>query len=402
MSSDVVANALYAWYQEPERGAEPWTKLCLKVDSPAPQAVWGYFTCDLQHAEKLPAGCELHLICVGLGIDRTILPGVGSQWPHHEHFQVSPGQTGKHVVTYVLRMPVANGVWQRGVTMKFQIASSGRSLKIDRIDDAGAVVVRNGEWDVVDIGPVGPGGTVLLRDSPQYELGQDLRELTGAFLPHPLRDVPVCKEFLPLPQHPLLRCHQLPVTQGRWEEVMGHDLIGHLREVKARGLLGKAKAHLAPGKPMVYVSLEDAVRFCQTVTEQWRGRGWIPRSWCVRLPRRREWERARGATPPHEQLKKTAWMKENRLHDGPHDVGAPVWPGHAHGNEHGFSHLLGNVYERTLDSAIEDAALGGCWCSPMKEIMNGKPGDFEPETRSSRLGFRVMLAPVGNWHAPSL
>lgn len=400
--SEQVLNALQAWYQEPERGDEPWARLNLGVESPAPRDACGFFTCHLDHSGVLPDGCEMHLTCGGLSIDLKLPIGSHSQWPHYEKFQVSEGQTGEHVVTCVLRVPAANGVWQRGVTMQFRVASSGGVLKIGKIEDAGAVVARQRHWDRVEVGEVKDVGTVLLKGGQSQDPDRYLRELASVFLPHPLPDVAACKEFLPLPGHPFLRCHRFPVTQELWEDVMEYDLIGHLEKVNARGLIREAMPHVGADKPMVYVSLDDAVRFCQTVTAKWRGREWIPRSWCVRLLRRREWERARGRAPDREQLKRTAWMKENRLHDGPHEVRTSVCLGHAHHNEHGFYHLLGNVFERTLDSKDEHAALGGYWRSPVQEIMDGLPGDFGPDRRSSRLGFRVMLAPVGNWHAPSL
>ena len=248
------------------------------------------------------------------------------------------------------------------------------------------------------------------------------------------------------------------VTHGQWRAIMGTDLSGQAALMLAddnlytlggqpqtlRARLGVEKG-TAPRTliaddgdevPMYFVSWQEAVVFCQRLTERERTAGRLPAGYEYRVPTEAEWEYAcragtasatygadlaidaKGITPVLDAI---AWYAGNsaaglsaqetaaRMHasggGGPHRVGLKQ------PNAWGLFDMLGNVAEWCGDSYAEKLPggsvrdplglepgnrhlnRGGSWASSAKVVRaayrNGTRGDY----RLNHVGFRVALAP---------
>ena len=190
------------------------------------------------------------------------------------------------------------------------------------------------------------------------------------------------------------------VTQGQYEAVMGANP-------------SRFKGNL--NLPVENVSWVDATNFCAKLTEQERQAGRLPDGYVYRLPTEAEWEYAcragtttrfsYGDDPEYVELGEYAWYDENsssRTH--------PV--GQKKPNPWGLYDMHGNVWEWCLDwysgsypgGSVTDpkgpssgsfrVIRGGSWYVSARFCRSAIRDWFVPSLRHSRLGFRVVLAPV--------
>jgi formylglycine-generating enzyme required for sulfatase activity len=189
------------------------------------------------------------------------------------------------------------------------------------------------------------------------------------------------------------------VTQGQWEAVMG-----------TRPWEGEEDVKSGSDYAVSYVSWNDAVKFCEKLSEK-EGREY-------RLPTEAQWEYAcrAGTTTAFNfgddgsDLGSYAWYFENtRGEDYPHAVGVKL------PNAWGLYDMHGNVeewcqdlydggyygespmYEPTGPSTKihgwTRVARGGCWMSEGVYCRSAERDDTEPHVPLPMYGFRVTLDP---------
>ena len=190
-----------------------------------------------------------------------------------------------------------------------------------------------------------------------------------------------------------------PVTQAEWQQVMGNH-----------PWRGQEDVQEDPACPATYVSWEDAIAFCRTLTDQDREAGRLPKAWEHTLPTEAQWEYAcRAGTTTHfsfgdqeTQLGTYAWFVGNSFEVGeryPHPVGQKQ------PNPWGLYDIHGNVLEWCRDgwqtklpggtnpeSGHEGSCgvyRGGSWYDNSRGCQSAYRGGCEPSYRSYDLGFRV-------------
>jgi hypothetical protein len=183
---------------------------------------------------------------------------------------------------------------------------------------------------------------------------------------------------------------QYPVRQKDWERLM----TGSLALQRAR-----ANRESADGEqsncPMHYVDMEEAKAFCQVLNEEAAATGLARPGYHYRLPTVMEWRIACGfEVLTDSELNAEAWH-------GGRDLNACQPVGRLSPNKHGLYDMRGNVFEWCLPdkAGSSDAFIaGGSWFNHHADRLacrNGQPGPCAPKTRSSRIGFRVVLARQG-------
>jgi formylglycine-generating enzyme required for sulfatase activity len=181
------------------------------------------------------------------------------------------------------------------------------------------------------------------------------------------------------------------VTQAQWTAVMGSN----------------PSYFKGDARPVEQVSWDDAMAFCEKLTEREREAGRLPAGWEFTLPTEAQWEfacRAGTAGARYGDLNDIAWFVGNSGH-ATHPVGTKQ------PNAWGLYDILGNVYQWCLDwygsypggnvtnpvgSAFgrNRGNRGGCWdftadcCRSAYRAFNGR------DCRSDILGFRLALCPV--------
>ena len=197
-----------------------------------------------------------------------------------------------------------------------------------------------------------------------------------------------------------------PVTQAQWEEVMGTTVT----DQKERANTGLSVMGEIDDHPMYFVSWDEAMEFCQRLTEQDREAGRIEKNEKYRLPTEAEWEYAcrAGTTTAFysgdsgEDLSKVAWYARN--------VEAfeiqPV--GQKKPNAFGLYDMLGNITEWCYDrygeypgehvtdptgpeEGTHRVVRGGCWRATLWNVRAAYRTDYPPEARTNFDGFRVVL-----------
>ena len=209
------------------------------------------------------------------------------------------------------------------------------------------------------------------------------------------------------PQHrvtvPAFYMGRYPVTQAQYEAVMGSNPATQY----------ESERFVAPDKPVVGVSWEDAIAFCQKLSEQTRQE--------YRLPSEAEWEyacRAGTTTPFHfgEMITtEVANYSGTSFNDGPEgshrNQPTPVTE-FDHANAFGLSDMHGNVGEWCLDhwhDNYENAPLdgnawieggdrdrvirGGSWFHAPGSCRSAYRRCRRPDDLNDYTGFRVVLAP---------
>ena len=228
-------------------------------------------------------------------------------------------------------------------------------------------------------------GMKLIHVEPgSFTMGSD-REASSK----PLRKVKITKEYW---------IGKYEVTQHEYKAVMGTNPS---RYTKAK-------------RPVERVSWNDAVEFCQKLTEQEKKAKRLPDGYEFRLPTEAEWEfAARGGNKSKgytysgsNDVRSVAWNKHTAK-KRPHEVGGKA------GNELGIHDMSGNVYEWCLDNWHDNYSKAplnaGPWLNPFNDNRVYRGGGFLspsrwstathrshniPDMKVFRLGFRVVLAPV--------
>ncbi len=220
--------------------------------------------------------------------------------------------------------------------------------------------------------------------------------------------------------------HRVTISKGYW--------IGkyEVTQTEYQAIMGTKPSYFkGSNNPVEEVSWNDAVKFCEKLTDRERKAGRLPEGYAYRLPTEAEWEyAARGGSKSRSykysgsnDLDRVAWYYENsgdsRLDDSSwsadklksnncrtHEVGTKS------GNELGIYDMSGNVREWCNDYWNEDEYYsssrtdplgpgtgshrvyrGGSWninpfsCRAANRFL-GSPG-----RRNWDLGFRVVLAP---------
>jgi len=212
-----------------------------------------------------------------------------------------------------------------------------------------------------------------------------------------------------LPRHrvtvPSFFMGKTPVTQAQYKAVMGHNLAEQY----------DADRFVAPDKPVVGVSWDDAQAFCQRLAER-SGKDY-------RLPSEAEWEyacRAETETPFHFG---PTISPELANYDGTRAYGVgptgedrrqttPV--GRFPANRWGLCDMHGNVWEwceddfhNSYDGAPTDGSAwvepdrsktglrvrrGGSWINAPWDCRSAYRGSFNADSRSNLIGFRVCCS----------
>ncbi len=196
------------------------------------------------------------------------------------------------------------------------------------------------------------------------------------------------------------------LTQGQWKPIMG---VTPWMAFQDKQVNDKNAA--------THITWNEAVDFCQRLTDRERRAGNIPVEWEFRLPTEAEWEyfcRA-GSFSAYcfgddiSQLSEYAWWKENAQDKGEgfaHEVGK-LKP-----NEWGLYDIHGNVFELCYDSYVSQLPGGAdpCVAEPAiagKISRGGGWAYFGPEfarcsnrrhlkreDRRNSMGMRLVVAPV--------
>jgi formylglycine-generating enzyme required for sulfatase activity len=179
------------------------------------------------------------------------------------------------------------------------------------------------------------------------------------------------------------------VTQAQWRAVMGKEPwrnSPHLR-----------KDQCGDDFPAVYVSWDDAVLFCRTLTDLERETGRLTDRQSYRLPTEAEWEyacRAKTTTAypfgdDVSRLGDFAWYEDNSG-DTLQDV-ATKKP-----NSWGLYDMCGNVYEWCADwwdpksTGLGRVLRGGSFCSPAADCRSASRFATYQSTRFYHYGLRVV------------
>lgn len=136
------------------------------------------------------------------------------------------------------------------------------------------------------------------------------------------------------------------VTQDQWEAVMRTNL----RQQHDLANLDPDSYGEGGNYPMYYVNWEEAMEFCNKLTERERNAGRIPRGYEFSLPTEAQWEyacRAGTTGPYHTGSGKCALSRAGWWHGNSGDRSHPV--GKKQPNSWGFYDMHGNVEEWCYD-----------------------------------------------------
>lgn len=196
------------------------------------------------------------------------------------------------------------------------------------------------------------------------------------------------------------------VTQGQWQALMGNTIADQHVKAAVENPLEDGEG---PQYPMYYVSYEEALAFCQALTEREKAAGRLPAGYAYTLPTEAQWEYAcrAGTKGPFAgaDLDSLGWHTNNS-----EQTTRPVATKTA--NAWGLHDMHGNVMECCLDwyaaklpgGALRDptgpalglgrVARGGNWDWAPTTLRSASRRSVTPGTRSSRLGFRIALSPA--------
>jgi formylglycine-generating enzyme required for sulfatase activity len=191
-----------------------------------------------------------------------------------------------------------------------------------------------------------------------------------------------------------------PVTQGEYLSVIGSNPSYFTGDTN---------------RPVEQVSWEDATNYCGQLTQQQQTAGRLPTGWAYRLPTDAEWEYAcragttnrlyYGNDPSYTQLGNYAWYSGNSG-STTHAVGGKL------PNRWGLYDMAGNVWQWCQDwwadslpggsvtnpqgpaSGSYRVLRGGCWYLGAAYCRSAHRNYGDPTFPISRVGFRVVLAPV--------
>ena len=187
------------------------------------------------------------------------------------------------------------------------------------------------------------------------------------------------------------------VTQGEYLAVVGDNPSSFTGDLK---------------RPVEGVSWIDATNYCGRLTAQERAAGRLPAGWAYRLPTEAEWEYAAragtttrfsyGDDPGYSKLSNYAWY-------GGTSATSTQPVGRKQPNSWGLYDLYGNVREWCWDrhgpypggrvsdptgpaSGSACVLRGGGWSAGGQHCRSAFRGGLAPGSRSSRIGFRAVLA----------
>jgi formylglycine-generating enzyme required for sulfatase activity len=197
--------------------------------------------------------------------------------------------------------------------------------------------------------------------------------------------------------------HSVTLTQGFW--MSDHEVTQSEYEV----VMGVNPSSFRGNgnRPVEQVSWDDALTYCQKLTERERGAGRITGFQAYRLPTEAEWEyAARAGTVDARpgELNQIGWQKGN-ANEETHPVkqlSANAW---------GLYDMVGNVWEWCSDwygdypaggsldpvgaaSGLLRVSRGGSWSSAANWCRSASRGRNNPSDRNYLIGFRPVLAQV--------
>ncbi len=193
------------------------------------------------------------------------------------------------------------------------------------------------------------------------------------------------------------------VTQGQWERVMGTSVQQQRNKCDPSWpMSGEGADH-----PIYYVSYDEALAFCQKVTEQERAAGRLPEGYAYTLPTEAQWEYAcrAGTTGDYAgDLDSMGWYDGNSGNTT-HAVGQKQ------ANAWGLYDMHGNVWERCRDwygaypggtvadptgaaSGSDRVFRGGSWGFKASLCRSAYRDSDVPGYRYLFLGFRLALSSV--------
>jgi formylglycine-generating enzyme required for sulfatase activity len=198
---------------------------------------------------------------------------------------------------------------------------------------------------------------------------------------------------------------QHEVTQAEWQRVMLNTPWRGEKYVKE-----------GDDYPATCMSWDDAIRFCEKLTETERDVGRLPERWKYTLPTEAQWEYAcRGGTKSRfsfgdddSELTEYAWFTKNADDAGEkyaHQVGQKK------PNPWGLNDMHGNVWEWCRDVYAKELPggtdpevfvggsgrvdRGGSWYDTARSCRSAYRSGFTPDSRDYYLGFRVAAVPSG-------
>ena len=201
------------------------------------------------------------------------------------------------------------------------------------------------------------------------------------------------------------------VTQAEYEQLMG----------KNPSAFSKVAGHDTARFPVDQVSWNQAVEFCQKLTERERTAGRLPAEWEYRLPTEAEWEYAcRAGTTTATAFGDSLNSKQanfngaspyNDAEQGP-NLQRPSGVGSYPANSWGLHDMHGNAYEWCRDSYgprrlggidpvgetpdSDRVIRGGCWNNHGRSCRSANRFGFKPDFRFKNLDFRVAVGPSIN------
>jgi len=212
------------------------------------------------------------------------------------------------------------------------------------------------------------------------------------------------------------------VTQEQYEAVMGTNPSNQPDQ------MGKYYG-IGNDYPVYYVSWDDAMEFCEKLTEIERAAGHLPFGYEYTLPTGAQWEYAcrAGTTTAFNNGKNIPTASQQIKEPCPNldEVGWYVYNsnstthpvGQKQANAWGLYDMHGNVFEWCLDwigaypttavidptgpiSGSSHAIRGACWGSRANRCRSAYWSNYPPDYRSNSYGFRVALAPSKNMTIP--
>jgi len=197
--------------------------------------------------------------------------------------------------------------------------------------------------------------------------------------------------------------HEVTLTQGFW--LSDHEVT----QEEYQSVMGKNPAAFKgdPNLPVETVSWNEAVQYCQKLTERERTAGRITAQQAYRLPTEAEWEYAAraGTTAPYPgDVDSITWWEGNsggRVHPvkqkspnawGLHDMLGNVWEWCS--DRYGV-YPTGGVIDPTGSTSGSDRIYrGGSWFHDASLVRLAYRGGIAPGTRGNLLGFRPALSSV--------
>ena len=236
------------------------------------------------------------------------------------------------------------------------------------------------------------------------------------------------------------------VTQGQWKSIMNTSIEEQFKIAGRGTVVGDA-----PNEPIYFVSWEDAMEFCQKLTEQERIAGRLPNGFEYALPTEAQWEYAcragtqtatsggdltlSGDLARAPEMDKQAWYYENCAIPNGDKTWSGTWKpkeqgraievtidkggvhpvGEKQANAWGFHDMHGNVWEMCFDwfgdyptANIKDpigpnngairVKRGGSWAHPAISCRSANRSGVKPGFRIDVTGFRLALSTKNNFN----